>query len=173
MKANLNKIFKDWQETNDDNLFTRLYLNTQKIIFSIFNSYFEDKAKLNDIIQNSWLKIIEKPERVDLSKGDFINYFATMIKNESLKQIEKDKKIEPLLETDFEDIETEEIDLSKENLGQFLMGIPEIFRDVLILHYYYDVEVKEIGRMLGVEKNTVKTRMLRGKKAIKNLLESK
>lgn len=173
MKAKIDLLFSDWVENKNEDSFTRLYINVQKIIFSKFSNYFEEKDKLNDLIQNAWIKIIKAPGKLDIQKGSFVNYFITIIKNDALKLINKGKREENFVLEDFDDLADENIDIEKEDLSELLMGIPEIFRDTLILHFYYDVEIKEIGRMLGVAHNTVKTRISRGKKAIKNMIESK
>ncbi|MFC2949990.1 sigma-70 family RNA polymerase sigma factor [Virgibacillus sediminis] len=44
-------------------------------------------------------------------------------------------------------------------------------RDAIILFYYHDLPIKEVAKIMGIPKNTVKTYLQRGKKQLKNTLK--
>ncbi|WP_342508006.1 sigma-70 family RNA polymerase sigma factor [Sporosarcina sp. FSL K6-2383] len=52
-----------------------------------------------------------------------------------------------------------------------LANLPGKYKEVLILYYYQDMTMKEIGEVLNVGINTVKSRLLRGKEVLKSKLE--
>ena len=45
------------------------------------------------------------------------------------------------------------------------------YKEVLILYYYQEMSMKEIGVTLNISVNTVKSRLLRGKKSLQSKLE--
>lgn len=49
--------------------------------------------------------------------------------------------------------------------------MPPKFKEVLILYYYQELTMQEISEVLEININTVKSRLLRGKKSIKSRLE--
>lgn len=51
-------------------------------------------------------------------------------------------------------------------LEQVLKIVP-IYREVIYLYYYEDKDIKEIAKILDISPNTVKTRLLRGRKLLK------
>ncbi len=51
------------------------------------------------------------------------------------------------------------------------MKLDLVFREVIILYFYESLSVKEIGRVLHIAEGTVKSRLFRGKKYLKDMLE--
>ncbi|AQQ53117.1 sigma-70 family RNA polymerase sigma factor [Planococcus lenghuensis] len=56
-------------------------------------------------------------------------------------------------------------------LARSLFRLTPKFKDVLILYYYQELTMKEIAAVLDISINTVKSRLLRGKKALQEQLE--
>ena len=62
----------------------------------------------------------------------------------------------------------------KELLGhvtEAIAGLPALYRDVVILHYFDGLEYKSIAERLGIPIGTVKSRMNRAKELLRELLE--
>jgi RNA polymerase sigma-70 factor (ECF subfamily) len=55
----------------------------------------------------------------------------------------------------------------RQELANVVMGLSLKYREVLILYYYRDFSVEEISDLLAVNKNTVKTRLKRGREKVK------
>lgn len=49
-----------------------------------------------------------------------------------------------------------------------LLAMPLKYRNVLILYYFEELQIKEISKILGIKQNTVKTRLLRGRKLLRD-----
>ncbi|WP_342536855.1 sigma-70 family RNA polymerase sigma factor [Sporosarcina sp. FSL K6-3508] len=60
---------------------------------------------------------------------------------------------------------------SSYEMSQQLAKLPAKYKEVLILFYYEELTMKEISEVLQINHNTVKSRLLRGKKALKDKLE--
>ncbi|MBL1228218.1 sigma-70 family RNA polymerase sigma factor [Enterococcus sp. BWB1-3] len=57
------------------------------------------------------------------------------------------------------------------DLETVFMYLPEKYKIPIVLHYYAGFDVKEIANQLDMPKNTVKTRLARGREKLKILLE--
>lgn len=51
------------------------------------------------------------------------------------------------------------------------LGLSQIYKDVLLLHYVNDFSVKEISRMLDISIDNVRKRLERAKRLLKSELE--
>ena len=49
--------------------------------------------------------------------------------------------------------------------------LPASYRSVIYLHYFEGYKAEEIGRILGIPKATVHTRLVRGREKLKPFLE--
>ena len=55
--------------------------------------------------------------------------------------------------------------------SEIIHRIPELFRDVVILKYYYGFSIKDISKMLDISVGGVKYRLSAARKALKKELE--
>lgn len=46
------------------------------------------------------------------------------------------------------------------------------YREVIILYFYEQLSVKEVGQVLHIAEGTVKSRLSRGKKILKGMLDN-
>lgn len=60
----------------------------------------------------------------------------------------------------------------KELLTESILLLPIKYREVVLLFYYENLSIQEIGELLGINQNTIKTRLKRSREVLKNLLES-
>ncbi|CEG27187.1 sigma-70 family RNA polymerase sigma factor [Bacillus sp. B-jedd] len=69
-----------------------------------------------------------------------------------------------------EDISVEEKMLGKENdlfLARNVLSLPQIYREVIVLHYYEDLKIGEIEELTGYKQDTIKTRLRRAKNQLR------
>lgn len=57
------------------------------------------------------------------------------------------------------------------DLRAALASLPQTYREVIVLHYLADLPVDEVAEILGVPVGTVKSRLSRGRDALKGLLD--
>ena len=58
-------------------------------------------------------------------------------------------------------------------LARQILKLKPMYREVIVLYYYEDFSVAEIGTLLSVSENTVKTRMKRAREQLKEKIEWK
>lgn len=73
------------------------------------------------------------------------------------------EEVEPWAEEPFED---------RLHLWHAVQKLPEDYRAVVILFYYEDMEIRQIGEAMGIGEGTVKTRLFRARQRLKALLEA-
>lgn len=91
-------------------------------------------------------------------------HYRNMIMNEKVFHFVKDRGNTP-----------EEAALHNDassKLLQAVMEMPLKYREVILLHYYQDLSLQEIGETLGLPITTVKTRLFRGKEKLKRVFPS-
>lgn len=125
----------------------------------------EDDAQ--DAVCSAILKGYEHREQLKFLHK-FKPWMITITRNEALhikkKRLELpgDEKIESLLEP---------VRDHYNELWDCIQRLPEEFRLTIILFYYNELSLKDISRILNVPLGTVKSRLSRGKKLLKQALE--
>jgi RNA polymerase sigma factor (sigma-70 family) len=56
-------------------------------------------------------------------------------------------------------------------LSNLVITLPIKLREVIIFYYYEEMKIDQISELLGINQNTVKSRLLRGKQQLKKKLE--
>lgn len=141
------KICRARLDNEDD-----IYDSIQESVISAYNSIHNLK---NPKFFKTWII------RILINKCNDI-YVRNNLKKRFLEKISKEKIKE---ENEYEKIEGK---LDFENVIKFLNYKEKI---ILTLYYSEDLTIKEISKILKINENTVKTKMLRAKEKIKNRYE--
>lgn len=125
----------------------------------------------NDVLITIWFKI----ESFDLNKGKFRNWIISLSKYKALDYLRKRKRDEELNEEHISDeASIEEEMLSNEEkdfLKKSINSLESIDRDIFTLRFIEDLSIEEISEKLNIDKGTLYTRISRGKKKLKKLME--
>lgn len=57
------------------------------------------------------------------------------------------------------------------HISNLVISLPIKLREVIIFYYYEEMRIEQISDLLGINQNTVKSRLLRGKQQLKKKLE--
>lgn len=126
-----------------------------------------------DIVQETFIKVYQNLSKYKTSKP-FKPWFYTILINESRRYMKRQNK-EPFA------IESEQlidylhaqhtIDINDyHELEYAFTQLSEIHRSVLALKYLHDFTEKEIAKMLGLNVNTVKSRLFKGRKKLRDII---
>ncbi|MBD5487368.1 MAG: sigma-70 family RNA polymerase sigma factor [Lachnospiraceae bacterium] len=98
----------------------------------------------------------------------FKPWIMQIMANEARRIYGKNRRITPM-----EDMEAYMPSFRDENheLWDVVMQLETAHREVIMLYFYERFSIKEIGRILRVPEGTVKSRLSRAKKALKEMLE--
>ena len=123
-----------------------------------------------DVCQEGFIKAYRKIWMLR-DNDKFKSWLSRIIRN-----ISKDMYIEKKNDPDFE--ETLEIEgfvnedtAEKMDIYKYLLKLKDEYREVLVLRYFQDLQIKEIARLTGTPVNTVKSRLRYALSAMKGLME--
>ncbi|KAA0546537.1 sigma-70 family RNA polymerase sigma factor [Bacillus sp. BGMRC 2118] len=168
-------ISLDDKETILDEIMT---LYAEKVYLLAY-SFVKDKGVAEDIAQEVFIKCYRNLDKfrgdsqmkswiyriaVNTSK-DFVRkrkYKILYFQREALEDLMRSKSLEDTY------VEKSE---NKQLLLQVLSLKPK-YREVIILHYFHDLKITEISETLGINTNTVKTRLARGKLVLSEMLNN-
>ena len=129
---------------------------TQEVFIKVFRnikSYKGDSSIYTWIYRitiNTCFDILKKKNKLKL---DDISLYIDFIKD--------DKSIEDIILKS----------LTAKNIRTALMKIPEKYRVLLYMFYFEEIKIAEIAVILNEKENTIKTRLKRGKIALKRIIE--
>ena len=139
--------------------------------------YVKDWAIAEEIVQDVFLAYYRQQERFE-QRSSLKTYLVKITVHKSHDYLRSWKnKRHVLLEklhigasnrtVEKEVIEGEERTVLKDAL----FTLPVVYREVLVLHYYRDLKVREIAEIVGCSENTVKTRLRRARKLLQEQLD--
>ncbi len=148
-------------------------LYTEKVYLLAY-SFVKDRGIAEDISQEVFIKAYKY---IDNFRGEAslkswiyriaVNTSKDFLKKKSLKQL--------LLENSFlenfhrtESTEASYLEADRnEQLLQIILTLPMKYREIIVLHYFYDIKIYELASVLDLKQNTVKTRLSRGRDMLK------
>lgn len=136
-------------------------------IVRIVNNY--DVAE--DIFQETWVKVIRhiKSFRGDAKFSTWLFQIARNVYRDAMRK-KKDLCYVSIEETE-ELVFQPPVDavniLEMELVRKIVAGLPIKMKEVIVLRYYHDLNIKEISGMLGCSEGTVKSRIFRASRIIR------
>ncbi|WP_422121890.1 sigma-70 family RNA polymerase sigma factor [Planococcus sp. X10-3] len=134
-------------------------------------SFVKERTKAEDIVQDVFIRYYINLEKFEgrssvktflyrITVNECHNHFRSW----AHRKIELTNKLSPLLPGK-DSAEATAMASEKNNEVAGAVGkLPLKYREVLWLHYYAELSVKEISEVLKVSDNTVKTRLARGRR---------
>lgn len=170
----------------DQMAFRALYQIHEKAIRGRVSGYFKWKADVDDVVSESFQKAFSNLAVFDTSRElrPWLFTIATRTALDHLSSIRReDQKREGILlkvsaETEdgtdpLTDVNPEEEIINGENherLMAFIEELPPRYKEVMVKYMIEELEYEEIARELGLELNTVRTRIRRGKQHLAEMM---
>ena len=164
-------------EPSDRGKFTEIYNTYNVLMFKTAMSVTHNEDIAKETVQDCLLKIamtITKFPEVRTKRAKAL--IMIMIRNKALDNIKAEHidkteylcEPEPVSNNILSDILSE---IGHKNLVREIMSLDTIYRDVLSLKLIYGYSIDEICNLLNISENTVKSRLYRGRKILKERLE--
>lgn len=125
-----------------------------------------------DVFQTVMTNVFAKREQ--FTGGVFAAWFFTIARNQCLKQHKKQRKVTSLEEAEqlVDEYDTTGSDfLLRKELHRAMQQLPEEFRAVIRLRYFFECSYNEISAELGISVALAKVRVFRGKNLLKKRLK--
>jgi RNA polymerase sigma-70 factor (ECF subfamily) len=140
-------------------------------------SFVKDQGLAEDVSQEVFIKCYKHIGnfRKDASIKSWIyritvNTSKDFVRKKSFQVL----KFPKLLFENIKKSESSEETFLKQNQNDLLLhtvlSLPSKYREVIVLYYFHDLKVNEIGETLDLNTNTVKTRLTRGRSILKENL---
>ena len=131
-------------------------------------TYMKNQHDAEDVVSESIVKALKSADNVkDVSK--LKPWFFKIITNTALNSIKRNNKVIPFDELD--DKKTYEDDYNITNLSDLIESLPKEYLEVITLRYFEDMKIKDIADILSVNENTVKTRLYKALRILKEDVE--
>lgn len=150
--------------------FERLIIEYQSQMYRLALSILKNEHDAEDVVGDAILTAWERLSTLkDPTKFKF--WIMTIIANNAKTFLRKKKRVE--LMDSLEDVgETADAYGGSElELWNAVMNLKEKHSKIIVLYYYFGFSVKEISKILHLTQGTVKSRLSRGREALRNRLE--
>ena len=151
---------------------TRLVETYQTALLHICYMMLQDEALAEDAVQETFLKAYRALEdfRGDSSEKTWlmrigVNVCRDMKRTRWFRYV--DRRVTPELLPDAA-AQTED---DHEDLSQAIVLLPDKYREVILLHYYQNMNLRDIGQALGLAPSSVSNRLKKAREKLRALLE--
>lgn len=137
--------------------------NLYRLAYAVLNN----REDAEDAVSESVLKAYEKLHTLRRPES-FRAWIMQIAANEAKKIYAKNKRT-----ISVEDVESymPEFYDERHELWDIVMKMEVIYREVIVLYYYEQLSIREIGDILHIPEGTVKSRLSRAKRALRDEIE--
>ena len=167
--------------SGNKNAFKILILRYQRMIFSFLSSFRFPSQVTEDLAQETFLNAYKSISSYDPQKGaSFSTWLFTIARNQAINVrkrdilfAEKQQRVIAEHETRTEPSEHKKLELQnlKEVLQKAIHKLPKQFQTALVLSYFEELTLEEIASIEECPVGTIKSRIFRGKKILRNILQ--
>ena len=160
----------------------RIYNRNVSKMYHIALGILKNVDDAEDAVAEAFLSITKNIHRYDnLSEKEIDALCSIIVKNKCIDQIRVNShfaelEIEELVfSPQIQEISTEARfceQQTESEIKKMVQELPEIYREVIALRYYFSFGVKKIAKLLGVSVKTVDNRLYRAKKIMREMLEN-
>ena len=159
-------------DAEDIKRFERLYYGYRKQMLFVANELLHDTHEAEDAVQNALLGIARSMKSLPDGDEKLVRaYVLTAAKNAALNLLPKKQRRDSELDIDtLEDI-FKKLAASddREKLMRAMDKLPDLYRDVLLLHCVYGLKASRTAQLLGRKTSTVNKQITRGRKLLAGL----
>lgn len=177
-------IISEVDNVTDQQFMVGLYTSHKKLMFKIAGRYIFEKQLVEDIVQESLVKLMRKVETLkQLERCKLEAYIVYTVKHTAFNHNRKMKQEKRYMVFDVDDklvrglktserfledamTETEKIEYVRMVLGR----LPDADQDIIIRKYYLKQSDREIAEAHGLKENSVRMRLTRIRRRFFDLL---
>lgn len=160
----------------DKRAFETLVDRYQRQIFNLALRYTADAVDAEDIVQTVFVKVYEKLDTFN-PKYKFFSWLYKIAVNESINFLNRKKNLEHFNEDLHSRSNAEEEGYPDHEVNRkierALLELKPEYRIVVVLNHFQDLTYKEIGYILDIHENKVKSRLFSARKKLRSLLMKK
>lgn len=144
----------------------------QSALLNLCYMYLHDAALAEDAVQETFLKAYKGLDRFrgDCGQKTWLTHIAVNVCRDIQRSTwfrHEDRRISPEMQPY---VPTHNAEESAE-LAMAIVKLPSKYKEVILLYFYQDMGVREIGKALGIAPSTVSNRLKRAEKKLRTILE--
>ena len=167
------------EDHRDDSKFEELYYKYRNMMFSVALKILKSESLAEDATQEALFSVAKNIQNINTDNEDITrSYLFVVVKNASYRVYKREKKnriisIDSLYSlADKRDLyETVSEDEQYVKTVECIMSLPEIYRDVLSLHYVQGMNAVQIAASMDIKCDTARHRLHRGKRMLAEKME--
>lgn len=159
---------KQGDESAVDDFVKRYYSD----IYSYCYYKLSDKWQAEDVTQDTFTNFFGHFNSY-IHKGKAKNYLYVIAGNLCKNEYKKHKEV-PACQAEETIVDTKEVQkeiILKVSIEQEISRLPEECKEVVVLHYFQDLKLREIAEILGINISLVKYRLSESKKMLKGNMD--
>lgn len=163
------------------NKIQELYKQSASKMYHIAMAILNNSDNAEDAVHDAFVSIVKNVRHYDkLTMAEMEALCVVITKNKCLDQIRKERRLSPIdveelrLPAHKLDATPEKIMIKKEHedeLQRIIDDLPEIYKEIIVLRYYYGFGVKKIAKLLDMSVKTVDSRLYRAKSIMRRVIE--
>ncbi len=153
----------------DAKIFERLVIEAQDTLYRVSMSMLKNEQNAQDCVHDAILKAYENIHK--LRQEEYFKTWLVRILINECKQSLKKQKRESSLDVELPTISSRDNPYSNIEIGEAIDSLPQKIRLVVIMFYIEDYSIDDIKRVLNIPEGTVKSRLYKGRKILKELLK--
>lgn len=158
-------------------LFEGLYNTYSQGMFYDARNFTHDIHKAEDMVSEAFLRVAKNIDTISkVPSENMRKYLHILIRNICIDERRKSNHSEEMYEK-FSDVagthSTENMAIGTvaiREIADIILGMPEKYKDILLLVYYYEHTVEEASIAMGISANAAYQRLSRAKKLLKDVL---
>lgn len=161
-------------KVGDNQAFTELIMNIQMDLYKIAKAKIKEDDDINEAVQETIIKAYSSIKKLKDEKY-FKTWIIRILINEcnNIYKKKKANKIEEYNENVIKEADSDLINTKINNLDFFILidKLNEDEKIVVVLFYLEEYSTKDIGKILKISENTIRTRLSRARKKLKRLID--
>jgi RNA polymerase sigma-70 factor (ECF subfamily) len=152
--------------------FGRLYEHYYASMVWLAYSIVLDYHSAEDVAQQSFVAACENLNSLR-NKEKFANWLSGICRNIACTNLAKSKRQNVSIDGMVLVWKGDSDDEEQKIVQQAVFELPQMYREIVILHYYNDMNYEQIKSLLGISIHSVKGRLHRARKKIEKVLNHK
>lgn len=169
-------LLMEFDGNKNMNLLQEIYSNNASKMYSIAISILHNPNDAEDAVHDAIVSIVKNISRYDkLTPAELQALCVVITRNKCLDYMRKMNRFSTVdideirLPLDKTESSPETLLVQKEDryeVQKIISLLPEIYREIIVLRYYYGWGIKKIAKLLNIPVKTVDSRLYRAKKMV-------
>ncbi len=161
----------DCIQTRDERCLEQLHKRYQSLVFNLANTILRNHTQAEEVTQDIFLAIWQKPDKWQPDKGRFTSWLLTVTRYTAIDRLRHEKRRPPLLESPLEKVShllshTPNSDHDVQERAKLVRGLlkrlPDEQQQVIYLAFFRGMTHTQIAKHLSIPLGTVKSRLRLG-----------